>query len=434
MSEVLDRARADGIVILGAGQAGGRAAEALRGEGFRGSITLIGAEAERPYERPSLSKEMLLDGTRETIAWVHAPEHYEAQDIGLLLRVVATGIDRASRRVSLSDGGAIGFGALIIATGARPRRIEGQDIAPDACTYLRTLEDSRRLRARLAPGSRLLVIGAGFIGLEVAAAAIQRGCSVCVLDVADLPLGRVAPAEVGAFYAALHTERGVSFRFGTQVSAIERRDAQLIVTTAAGEVFVADTIVAGVGVIPNAELAADAGLAVERGIVVDAFGMTTDPAIFAAGDVARSFNPRFGRHIMLESWQNAQNQAIAVAQNIARGDARLPYAEVPWFWSDQYDVNLQITGLAEADSYTIMRGRQDMRSWLLFQLRDDRVLCVIGVNAARELRAARELITMGVEVSPAMLADTGVALPELVRRLKRDQAALSTAHQSTLST
>lgn len=431
ISPAHEAARADGIVIVGAGQAGGRAAEALRGEGFDGPLTLIGDESEYPYERPSLSKEMLLDPDRETIAWVQTADYYVSQRIQLHLGVGAAGIDRVRRRVLLSDGKEIGYGALILATGSSPRAIEVP--GADACHYLRTLDDSRRLCRRLCPGSRLLVIGAGFIGLEVAAAAVQRGAAVIVTDVAPAPLGRVAPAAVSSFYATLHQDRGVVFRPGTAITAIERHGTGLMAITAAAEAIPADTIVVGIGAIPNAELAAAAGIEVERGVVVNEFAMTADPHIFAAGDIAYAYNPRLGRHVMLESWQNAQNQAIAIARNIARDRDRepTPYADIPWFWSDQYGVNLQIAGLAVAGGTGVTRGTPGAERWMHFQFHGDRLVCAVGVNAPRELRAARELITLGSVIDPAELADPDTNLIDLVRRAKREATALRETSPTT---
>jgi NADPH-dependent 2,4-dienoyl-CoA reductase/sulfur reductase-like enzyme len=415
-------ARTHGVVVVGAGQAGGRAVEALRSHGFAGHITLIGDEDEHPYERPSLSKEMLQAEVPETVAWVQKPEFYAAQNISLRPGAAAVAIDRERRIVSLADGEALSYGALILATGARVRRLEVPGPSADACHYLRTLADSRALRARFAPGSRVVIIGAGFIGLEAAAAAVKRGCSVTVLELGPLPLGRVVPEEIGTYYKGLHATHGVRFLFSAQITGVHKQGALVTVETASGERIEADTLIAGIGVIPNTELAQNAGLQVERGIVVDEFGMTSDPFIFAAGDVARHLNPIFGRHILLESWQNAQNQAIAIAKNLATEEPPVPYAELPWFWSDQYDVNLQMFGLPEAGSRTVLRGNMEAKSWLLFQLKEDRMICAIGINAARELRAARDLILLKAPLETSELANTGLPLIELARRCKRENA------------
>ena len=422
MSLLHDEAVARGVVIVGAGQAGGRAAETLRSEGFTGRITLIGDEVERPYERPSLSKEMLLDTSAETIAWLHTPDFYAEQDIALKLGVAAVSIDRDARSVSLSDGASVDYGVLLLATGARVRTLPIPG-AEAHCHYVRSLEDSRALRAKLSTGTRVVVIGAGFIGLEVAAAAITRGCDVVVIEAADAPLGRVAPSLLQDYYRRLHADKGVTFRFGTQVVGIASQGAAAVVTTDTGEAWPADIVVAGIGVIPNAEIAESAGLGCDRGIVVDAFGATDDPRILAAGDVARHHNPLLDRSILLESWQNAQNQAIALARNIARNGEPVPYAELPWFWSDQYGVNLQIYGLLEEDGAFAVRGDPTSAQWLMTQIVDGRIVFAAGINAARDLRPMREIIKLGAPVTRADIEDTSIATAELLRRARAGLAA-----------
>jgi NADPH-dependent 2,4-dienoyl-CoA reductase/sulfur reductase-like enzyme len=417
-----DAAVAGGVVIVGAGQAGGRAAETLRNEGFTGRITLIGDEVERPYERPSLSKEMLLDTSTETIAWLHEPNFYAEQDIALKLDVAAVAIDRDARRVALSDGTSVDYGVLLLATGARVRTlpISGADAH---CHYVRSLEDSRALRTKLTTGKRVVVIGAGFIGLEVAAAAITRGCEVVMIEAAEAPLGRVAPPMLQDYYRTLHAAKGVSFRFGAQVVGIAPQGGATIVTLDAGETLTADIVVAGIGVVPNAEIAQAAGLACDRGIVVDEFGATGDPRILAAGDVARHHNPLLDRSILLESWQNAQNQAIALARNIARDTDPVPYAELPWFWSDQYGINLQIYGLLEEGGAFAVRDNPASAQWLMTQIVDGRIVFAAGINAARDLRPMRELIKLGAPVTRADIEDMSIATAELLRRARAGLAA-----------
>ncbi len=417
-----EMAAAHGVVVVGAGQAGGRAVEALRANGFTGRVTLIGDEEERPYERPSLSKEMLHAAADEAITWVQSKEFYAAQDIDLRTGTRVVAVDRAARHVSLASGEVVDYGVLVLATGARVRCL---DVAGAAgyCHYIRTLVDSRALRERLSKGQRVVIVGAGFIGLEAAAAAVKHGCTVTVVELGPQPLGRVVPPEIGAYYRALHEGHGVQFLFGAGIEKL-KQDGQATVLEISGHgAIMADVLIAGIGVIPNTELASEAGLAVERGIVVDELGRTDDPLIFAAGDVAWHYNPLLGRHILLESWQNAQNQAIAIARNLASSAAPVPYAELPWFWSDQYDVNLQMFGLAEVNAQTVIRGDQAQKSWLLFQMKGGKMICAIGMNAARELRAARDLILLGAQVAPGELTDTKISLIELARREKREQAS-----------
>ena len=422
MSKLHDNALAGGVVIIGAGQAGGQAAETLRSEGFTGRITLIGDDVERPYERPSLSKEMLLDASTETISWLHAPDFYAEQDIALKLGVSAVGIDRDQRRIALSDGSHLDYGVLLLATGARVRTLDVPG-AEAHCHYVRSLEDSRALRVRLAPGKRVLVIGAGFIGLEVAAAAITRGCDVVVIEAADGPLGRVAPPLLRDYYRALHGKRGVTFRFGAQVVGISPQIGRAAVKTDTNESWSADIVVAGIGVIPNAEIAEAAGLACDRGIIVDAFGATEDPRVLAAGDVARHHNPLLDRSILLESWQNAQNQAIAIARNIASAGDPAPYAELPWFWSDQYGINLQIYGLLEEGGEFAVRGDPVSDNWLIAQIVDGRIVFAAGINAARDLRPMRELIKLGASIARGDIENLAIGTAELLRRARAERAA-----------
>lgn len=405
----------DGIVVLGAGQAGGRAVEALRVGGFAGSITLVGDEAEPPYERPSLSKEMLLNPDAETVAWVHADGYLARQDIVFHSGIAAKRIDRAARRVILADGRGIAYGALILATGRRARRLGIPGSELPSCLYLRNLADSRALRGRLRPDLRVVIVGAGFIGLEVAAAAVQRGCDVTVLEAGEAPIGRAVPVALGHTLRDLHEGHGVRFAFGTQPTRFLPKGDGLVAVVQAGARFEADLAVIGIGAEPNSELAAEAGLAVDNGVVADAFGATSDPMIFAIGDVAAHFNPMLGRRIVLETWQNAQNAAVAIARNLACPDAVAPYAEVPWFWSDQYASNLQIYGLTRPVARNVVRHRPDGRC-LHFQVLDGRLIFAAGIAAARELRAARDLICASAPVAESELADPTVSLSDMLPR------------------
>ncbi len=405
-----------GVVVIGGGQAGGRAIEALRGNGFTGPISLVGTETHLPYERPPLSKEMLLDKASDRVDWVRPAAWYAEQNVDLHLDATATSIDRATHEVALQDGRKLSYDHLILTTGATPRtlRIPGGD--HPRCLTIRTLEDSQALRRFLVPGARIVVIGAGFIGLEAASAARAQGCAVTVLEMGDRVMARGVPARISDIYAALHRAKEIDLRLGVAITAIAGSDDAPFVQLANGAVVHADAIVVGIGVVPNDGLAAACGLEVDGGIVVDAHGRTSDPAIYAAGDVTKHFNPFLGHSLRLESWQNAQNQAIAVARNIAGLDTA--YAEVPWFWSDQHGVNMQITGLPDTDTTEIVRGDLDGCNGLLFQLTNGRLVCAIGLNAARDLRFAKQIISLGVTVDAAALADPAIKLSDLYRTLK----------------
>jgi NADPH-dependent 2,4-dienoyl-CoA reductase/sulfur reductase-like enzyme len=409
------------VLIVGGGQAGGRAAEALRSAGHTGPVTVIGDESHPPYERPALSKEFLRDGSLDTIARVRPVAWYEASGVTLLSGKKAVAIDRDRNTVTLDDGSQAAYEALILTTGARARPLAVAGATHPLVSYLRTIEDSQLLQRRLLRGAHVVVIGAGFIGMEVAAAARQRGCAVTVLELSELPLMRCVPPLLGRHYAQLHTGHGVVLHTSTRVVGIGEENGRALVHTGSVAIPPADAVVVGIGIVPTVELARSAGLEVDDGIVVDEYGRTSDPRIYAAGDVSRHLNPLLGRRVRLESWQNAQNQAIAAARNVL-GAAR-PYAEVPWFWSDQFDLNLQIAGLPESDDEIIRRGRLGEGPVMFLHLREGRLAAAIGINSGREVRAAREIIAMGGSPAAATLADESVSLVRILGDLKRSARA-----------
>jgi 3-phenylpropionate/trans-cinnamate dioxygenase ferredoxin reductase component len=405
------------VLIIGTGQAGGRAAEALRQGGHAGPITMIGDESHLPYERPALSKGFLNDASPEQIAWVRPSAWYTQSGITLLRGRKAVRIDRVHGAVELDDRSRIAYQTLILTTGtrARPLVLEGSD--HPRLSYLRTIEDSQRLQRCLAPGAHIVVIGAGFIGMEVAATARSRDCAVTVLELADVPMARGIPPLLGSFYADLHRQRGVDLRTSTSVRRITDENGRALVQTDNGDAFLADAVVVGIGVVPNVDLALTAGLEIENGLVVDEYGRTTDSRIYAAGDVTSHFNPLLGRRVRLESWQNAQNQAIAVARNIL--GAAKPYAEVPWFWSDQFDLNLQIAGIPQAGDEVVQRGILGRGPVVFFHLRDGKLAAAVGINSARDVRFGKEIIAVGGAASAAELADPSISLASICGALKR---------------
>jgi NADPH-dependent 2,4-dienoyl-CoA reductase/sulfur reductase-like enzyme len=400
------------VVILGAGHAGGRAAEALRQAGHKGRVTLLGAERHPPYERPPLSKELLAGAIPHDKTYLHPASWYADQGIELKLGAKAVGIDRKAQRIALEAGDDVAYDALMLTTGARARRLPLPGGDGKRVFYLRDIDDTLALRERLTEGTRLAVIGAGFIGLEVAATARKRGVAVTILELAPQPLARVAAPEIGEFLATLHRGKGVDLRTGVKVTAIEDTGTGLRILTD-GEPVLADYAAIGIGAQPNTELAQAAGIEVKDGILVDAFGRSSDAAIFAAGDVTRHLNPLLGRHIRLEAWQNAQNQGIAVAKAIAGGDTA--FAEVPWFWTDQYEVNLQMAGAPDRWDRVIWRGEPTDPAFTVFQLLDGKVVAAVTVNNMRDMRFARMLIQSGKIVDPALLADKTAKLQDLVR-------------------
>ena len=396
-------------LILGAGQAGAHAAVAMRTAGIGGRVLLLGAESHPPYERPPLSKAMLTDDPEPEPGWFFPPDRYAALAIELLPASPAAAIDLAAARVALADGRTLPYDRLLLATGGRARAlaVPGGELA----LTLRTLEDARALRARLRPGARVVCIGAGVIGLEVAASAHARGCRVTVLEAAATALGRCTTPEMAEWVVGQHRAAGVAVHFGAAVAAIEP-DA---VVCADGLRVPADVVIAGIGMTRSTELAAAAGLVVDNGIVVDECGRTSAAGVFAAGDVAAFRHPRLGRRLRLESWRHAQDHGIAVGRAMAGGTD--PYDEVPWFWTDQHGRNIQIAGVPTDATATVLRGTLTDASFCAFHLdAEGRVVAATGVNAPREVRAAMALIRAGAAVDPARLADPSVKPQALLPR------------------
>jgi NADPH-dependent 2,4-dienoyl-CoA reductase/sulfur reductase-like enzyme len=412
-----------GIVIIGAGQAGARAATAMREAGYAGPLRLIGDEAEPPYERPALSKGVLTGVQPGESTWVFPREHYAQHGIELATGVTAVALAPAAQQVFLSDGTAIEYDKLLIATGSRVRPLPGAPEGLQGVFYLRTMVDSRTLGAQLAAGRRVVVIGGGYLGLEIAASAIGRGCRVTIVERESHLLARVMPRAVAEAIEAVHRRAGVDVRLGAALARLEGDSHVSNVVLADGSELPADVVVIAIGVIPNTELAESAGAQSSDGLVVDEFGRTTLPNVYAAGDVANQACRWAGRRIRLESWQNAQNQAIAVARNMV--GAPQAYDEVPWFWSDQYDLNIQMFGIASTDAAIVWRGEPAAPRSLAFALENGRVAMAVGFNAAAELRMARRLIEAGVAVDAAALQDPARKMKDLVKDLAGTAGSLA---------
>ncbi|RQR67595.1 pyridine nucleotide-disulfide oxidoreductase [Burkholderia sp. Bp9126] len=399
----------DPIVIVGAGHAARRAAEALRARDADARIEMIGAERELPYDRPALSKDALLHDDGAQRAFVRDAAWYGAQRIDLRLGTRVDAIERDAQRVRLDDGATLPYRRLVLATGSRVRTFGGPVDAGVALHYVRTVADARALRAALAPGKHVAVLGGGFIGLEVAAAARQLGCSVTVIDPAAGLLQRALPDVVGAFAQRMHDGRGVAFRLATLPRAIRcGASGGAVVETDRGDVP-ADVVVVGIGVVPNVELAEAAGLDVDNGVRVDAGCRTNHPAIFAAGEVTMHFNPLLGRHVRIESWQVAENQPAVAAANALGADET--YAELPWLWSDQYDCSLQMLGLFGGEKALVVRGDPASGPFTVFGLGEDGgLVAAAAVNAGRDIGACRRMIAAGAVPDPERLADPSVNL------------------------
>jgi 3-phenylpropionate/trans-cinnamate dioxygenase ferredoxin reductase subunit len=402
-------------VIVGAGQAGAKAAEALRAEGFAGPVVLLGAETERPYERPPLSKGYLLGQAERDSIYVHSADWYDEQDVDLRLGAAVTAIDPAAHEVSLAAGGRVGYAKLLLATGSAPRRLTVPGADLEGLLYLRTVGDSDRLRAAVAAAGNVVVIGGGWIGLEAAAAARTAGAKVTVLEAAELPLLRVLGREVAEVFAGLHRDHGVDLRTGVQVSEITGADGRVTgVALADGRVIAADVVVAGVGITPNVELAVAAGLGVANGIQVSAALRSIDPDIYAAGDVASAFHPLLKRHIRVEHWSNALHQPQAAARAML-GQA-VSYDRLPYFFTDQYDLGMEYTGYVEPGHYdeVVFRGDVARREFIAFWLGSGgRVLAGMNVNVWDATEAIAALVRSGAAVGSQALADPATPLESL---------------------
>lgn len=382
------------IVIAGAGQAGGRAAEALRAKGFRGAITLLGAEPHHPYERPQLSKELLSEKDKDVAFIKAASDWQQVLGIDVITGARVQGCDFEQQRVTLADGRTFAYDRLLIATGTEPRRLpEGE--ANDACIhYLRNIEDALRLRSPLHERARVVVIGGGVIGLEAAAAAAKLDCAVTVVEVADRLLARAFPKLISDVVAAKHRAHGVDFVFGVTVTAITPRGVRLT----NGQEIDADVILVGIGVDVAQGIASLPALASPGGVKIDKAGRTAAPNVFCAGDVAVQWSAWHDNHMRIETWANAQNQAICVAGNMI-GEAR-DYLDAPWFWSDQYDLNIQVVGNTQGGELA-MRGDPASGRFSLASLRDGELIGAISINQAKDMASFRRLATARAKLTQA---------------------------------
>ena len=401
------------FVVVGGGLAGAKAVESLRDQGFDGRLVLIGAEPHLPYERPPLSKGYLQGKSTIEDAVVHDQAWYDEHDIELRLGREATGLDVVGHTVALGDE-LITYDKLLLATGSQPRllNLPGADL--DGVLTLRTVEDSDRLRAAFDGAARVVFIGGGWIGLEVAAAARQAGAEVTVLEALPLPLVRVLGDEMAGVFADLHREHGVDLRTGVTVEEIEAADGTGhvgAVRLGDGTRIPATVVVVGIGAAPDVTLAEDAGLEVDNGVLVDAGGRTSDPDVFAAGDIAHAEHPVLGRRIRVEHWANALNQPATVATAMLGGDAS--YDNLPYFYTDQYDLGMEYAGLGAPDDEVVVRGDRDGREFVAFWLRDGRVTAGMAVNIWDVLDDVKALILSGNRVDPDRLADARVPLTEL---------------------
>jgi 3-phenylpropionate/trans-cinnamate dioxygenase ferredoxin reductase subunit len=397
-------------VIVGAALAGAKAAEALRSEGFDGRIVLVGDEPERPYERPPLSKDYLRGESEREKVYVHPAGFYEEHDIELLTGTKAERIDTAAQTVSLG-GDTLHYDRLLIATGAEPRRLSVPGADLDGILYLRSLADSDALAERLEKGGRVVVIGAGWIGAEVAASARQKGLDVALVEMASVPLERVLGPEVGTVYADVHRDHGVELHLGASLEAFEGTSGVERVRLADGSALDCDFVVVGIGVTPRIALAEEAGIAVGDGILVSQRLETSVAGVFAVGDVANAYHPVLGRKLRVEHWANALNQPATAARAMLGKDAS--YDRLPYFFSDQYDVGMEYTGHATEWDEVVFRGDPASREFIAFWLQGGRVLAGMNVNVWDVTDPIKALILSRKQVAVERLRDPDVPLDQV---------------------
>jgi len=406
-------------VIVGGGQAASQAIETLRRRGHQGPITLIGDESMLPYQRPPLSKKFLAGSLARDRLIIRHAQHYLDHAVDLRLGFSAVGIDRGRCRVDIADGSHAGYERLLLATGSSPRLIPVPGAELAGVYYLRTFADVERLRSEMVPGRRCVIVGGGYIGLEVAATCRECEVQATVLDAADRVMSRVVSPWVSAFYEAEHARRGVRIHCNARVSALLPAAGPAVHSGTArvaavqlddGTELPADFVLVAVGVMPNDGLARAAELACDNGILVNEYCQTSDPLVYAAGDCARHPSPRYGMRVLLESVDNAFEQATSAALNML-GIATV-HDKVPWFWSDQYDLKMIIVGLAQGHDHAVLRGDPATRSFSVCYLRDGELIAVDSVNAAKDQLSARKLIPARVRPDPRKLADPAIPLKD----------------------
>lgn len=411
------------FVLIGGGHASATAARTLRRLGFDGKIILVGDEKHAPYQRPPLSKEHLAGEPDMDDIWSVSAEWCAEHDVDLRTGVRATAIEVETRAVSLDDGTVLPADAVLIATGVRPRTLPG--VVSSRVCYLKSLEDAARIRAALVPGARVAIVGAGFIGLEVAAAARAHGAQVTMFEAAAIPLAHILGDEIGSVIAALHRDRGVTLRTGVTVSSIEDTDTGARVIASDGSMFDADIVVVGIGTVPNDEIARASEITVGNGIRIDQYCRTSAPGVFAAGDVANHYHAGVGGRVRVEHFDNAARQAMVAARNMM--GERAEYRDVHWFWSDQYEHNFQFVGHAAVWDRVVIRGSVEERDFAAFYIKDDAVVAAFGMDRGGDVMVARTLVAEKRTLDDSILSDEDVDLQDAVFSLpepQREEAGL----------
>ena len=399
------------LIIVGAGQAAAQTILTLLQKRYPGRITVVGDEPYPPYQRPPLSKRYLSGELERERLFVRPAEFYEQHGVTLILGAKAERLEPVQQRLTLADGRQLDYDRLLLATGSRVRKIDVPGAELPGIHYLRTIADADGILGGLGPDKRLVIVGAGYIGLEVAAVASLLGTDVTVIEMENRVMSRVVSPKLSAFYQKEHTEHGVKLRLSTGISGFSGNGRVTSVDLANGDQVATDLVVIGIGVVPNTELASDAGLDVNNGIVVDDHCRTSDPDIFAVGDCTHHPNDILGRRVRLESVHNALEQAKTAASNIC-GD-ELTYAQVPWFWSDQYDIKLQIAGLSQGYDQTILRGDPESRSFSCLYLCDGALIAVDAVNSPKDFMQSKALIAAHAVIDPELLGNPDLELKNM---------------------
>ncbi len=402
----------NGVVIIGAGHAGGMMAISLRQQKYQGSITLIGEEDCLPYQRPALSKGFLAGETEEKSLYLKSQDYFDKNNIRIIRNHKIVDIDRNNKTVILEDRKKIEYEKLVIATGSVVNKLNTSS-RETGLYYLRTIGDSLKIRERLRNKNKMAIIGAGYIGLEIASIAIKKNLEVTIMELENEVMSRVVSSEVSNFFQSKHQSEGIEFKFNTSVTDIEDQGKQKGIVCSDGSVLSTDLVVVGVGIKPNIELAHSSGLECDNGIIVDDNGQTSDDHIFAVGDCSNHPNNILKQRLRLESVQNAVEQAKSVAAGIS-GNHR-PYHQVPWFWSDQYNIKLQIAGISQHHDRRVIRGSPEEEKFAVFYQKDKRLIAVDAINSPKEFVTGKKLIQMQAEIPPELIRNVDVDLKEIVR-------------------